>query len=194
MGKVRDRMSPSSGKMRKLDDSELDVAAAIEAIQAAIEGTQAVSGPLTDTQLRATAVPVVDDSIVILTADVTADDSDKSFTVTALKVWQPLSVQVSLVTTATVGNRQMTIDITDGSDNLLARVRAGAVQAASLTYTYTFGLGLDKDVAPIALHLTAPLPAMLLAAGYKIRVYDSAAVAAAADDMTVRIITAERAA
>jgi hypothetical protein len=213
------------------------VAARLPALgQAAMAGSQPVviannqsavpvSGPLTDTQLRATAVPVsaaqlpaalgqaamaaslpvvmasdqsavpvVDDYTPTEVADVTAADSDKTFTVTALKVWLVEAIHVLLTSTATVGNRQMTVDITDDGGNVLARVRAGATQAASLAYSYTFGIGLDKDVAPIALHLTAPLPQMSLLAGWKIRVYDSAAIAAAADGMTVEMVVAERAA
>ena len=130
----------------------------------------------------------------IVTADATADDSDKTFEVTASKIWQLMVVQVSLTTTAAVGNRQMTVDVTDDSDNLLARMRAGVTQAASLTYTYTFGVGLSDQPAVLSLHLTTPLLPLILPAGYKIRVYDSAAIAAAADDMTVRITIMERAA
>jgi len=88
----------------------------------------------------------------------------------------------------------MTIDVTDASDNLLARMRAGVTQAASLTYTYTFGVGLADQPAVLSLHLTTPLLPLILPAGYKIRVYDSAAIAAAADDMTVRVTVMERAA
>jgi hypothetical protein len=157
------------------------------------QGTMATSLPVVMASDQS-AVPVVDDYTPTEVADVTADDSDKTFTVTAAKVWQVQTIHVSLTSTATAGNRQMTVDYTDDANNVLARVRAGATQAASLTYSYTFGIGLDKDVAPIGLHLTAPLPQMSLLAGWKIRVYDSAAIAAAADDLTVEIVVAERAA
>ena len=139
-------------------------------------------------------VAVTDPWDTVVTADVTADDSDKTIAVTASKVWQLLSIQVSLATTAAVGDRQMTVDVTDASDNLLARMRAGVTQAASLTYTYTFGVGLSDQPAVLSLHLTTPLLPLILPAGYKIRVYDSAAIAAAADDMTVRVTVMERAA
>ena len=49
----------------------------------------------------------------------TADDSDNTFTVPANTEYQILSVYVSLVTTATVGNRQMAVQALDASDNVL---------------------------------------------------------------------------
>ena len=139
-------------------------------------------------------VAVIDTWSPGVTTDATADDSDKTFTVPADTIWQPLAVTVTLATTATVGNRQMTVDLLTDADVLLARVRAAATQEEDTTYTYTFAIGLDKDFAPIALHLCAPLSPLLLAAGYKIRVWDSAAIAAAADDMTVSVTVLERAA
>lgn len=126
------------------------------------------------------------------TADATADDSDKTFTAPASRQWRVRSIGVRLVTTATVGNRQLDILITDGSDNLLIKLAAGAVQAASLTRDYTFAPALPNDTAFANGAMARALPeGLVLPAGYKVRVYDSAAIDAAADDLTVRILLEE---
>lgn len=123
----------------------------------------------------------------------TADDSDNTWTVPANTEYQILSVYVSLVTTATVGNRQMAVQALDSSNNILIGARAGAVQAASLTRVYNFAPGLPTDVAfRDTDYLAVSMPPIFLAAGQKLRVWDKAAIAAAADDMTVRIQIASR--
>lgn len=123
----------------------------------------------------------------------TADDSDNTFTVPANTEYQILNVYVSLVTTATVGNRQMTVQALDSSDNVIAGARAGAVQAASLTRIYNFAPGMPQDTAfRDTDYLAVSLPVILLAPGQKLRVYDKAAIAAAADDMIVRVQVASR--
>ena len=128
-----------------------------------------------------------------LQADVTADDSDKTFTVPAGKSWVLQSVYVRLVTMATVGNRQMEVKLTDGSNNELLTIRAGAVQAASLTRFYNFGPDFgDLTAFRDTDSLTSPFPVGLtLPTGFKVRVFDKAAIAAAADDMDVRILVEE---
>ncbi len=128
-----------------------------------------------------------------LQSDVTANDSDKTFTIPVSTQWQPMAILVDLVTTATVGNRQVTVLITNAADLAIASIKAGVVQAASLTRRYTFGLGLADQVAFVDTScLTTPLPVLVLPAGYKLRVYDSAAVAAAADDMEVQMLVNAR--
>jgi hypothetical protein len=121
-----------------------------------------------------------------LQSDVTANDSDKTFTVPTGYMWQIISIRVELVTTATVGNRQIVIELTDGT-NVILRALAGIVQAASLTRYYNFYVGAPNLTAFIdTAHLANPLPdGMMLLSGYKVRVYDKAAVDAAADDMSV---------
>lgn len=123
----------------------------------------------------------------------TADDSDNTFTVPADTEYQILSVYVSLVTTATVGNRQMAVQALDSSNNILIGVRAGATQAASLTRVYNFAPGMPQDTLfRDTDYLAVSMPPIFLAAGQKLRVWDKAAVAAAADDMTVRVQIASR--
>lgn len=117
--------------------------------------------------------------------DSAANDSDKTITVPASQVWELQCVHISLVTTATVGNRQVEVRVTDGSDNVIWQGSAGAVQAASLTRVYEFFPSAPLPTAFTDGKITVPMPAMTLEAGWKIRVLDNAAVDAAADDMTV---------
>ncbi|MCI0352273.1 MAG: hypothetical protein L0Z53_22880 [Acidobacteriales bacterium] len=128
-----------------------------------------------------------------LQSDVAANDSDKTFTVPASTTWSVNTIFVKLVSTATAGNRQIEVKITDGSDVEILTIRAGAVQAASLTRFYNFGHGLaDLTAFRDTDALSNPLPRQLvLPAGYKIRVRDKTAVDAAADDMDVHLLIEE---
>jgi len=135
-----------------------------------------------------------DDWHPTLLADETADDSDKSFAVPADTEYQVLWIWVELTTTATAGNRQMTIEIQDSAADVIGRVKAGIVQAASLTRNYMFAPALaDLTAFRDTAYLMTPLPpTLVLPEAFIVRVYDSAAVAAAADDMIVQIGVALR--
>jgi hypothetical protein len=125
-------------------------------------------------------------------ADAAANDSDKTFTVPAGKAWRLASVYAQLVSTATVGNRQLDVLITDGSDNPVARYKAGAVQAASLTREYIFAPQHPQETGFTGTTMLRALgEALVLPAGYKVRVFDSAAIDAAADDLTARLLVEE---
>jgi len=131
-----------------------------------------------------------------LQSDTSADDSDKTFTVPAATIWQVLSLYVAYTSTADVGNRQLVVEVQDGSSNVIGQIRAGVVQAASLTYSYMFAPGLaDLTSVRDTTFIMTPLPASwVLPAGYVLRIYDSKAIAAAADDMILRLLIAARAA
>lgn len=132
-------------------------------------------------------------SNVIQQSDATLNDSDKTLIVPAGKQWLVFNVYAKLVSTATVGNRQLDVLITDGSDNEMAKFVAGAGQAASLTRTYVFAPGHPQETAfTNGLMLRTLAGYLILPAGYKVRVFDSAAIDAAADDMTVRMLVEER--
>ena len=129
----------------------------------------------------------------VLTIDAAINDSDKLIVVPAAKQWIIQSVAVNLISTASVGNRQIRVDIRDGSANLLASVAAGAVQAASLTRDYTFAPGLVNQTVFVDDILITSFPeGIILLPTYDVRVYDSAAIDAAADDMIVRLLVRER--
>lgn len=118
--------------------------------------------------------------------DAAANDSDKTFTVPNNEMWKLNFLHVILVTTATVGNRIITLEIDDADGNNLIDLYAGAVQAASLTRHYDFIQGIYRETSFVNGELHVPIPQdCYLGPGYTLRVYDSAAIAAAADDMTV---------
>lgn len=136
---------------------------------------------------------VNDDWTPGLQAEESANDSDKEFAVPASTEWRVKWIWVELTSTGDAGNRQMAIEIQDDSDDVIAQVRAGAVQAASQVRYYLF--------APYASDLTAfrdtdfimnPIPEFILPAGYDVRVFDKAAIQAAADDMVVQMMVEAR--
>jgi hypothetical protein len=118
--------------------------------------------------------------------DAIANDSDKTYTVPAGEEWYVVSVFAVLAATATVGNRRVTVQVLDASDNVLASVPAGAVQAASATVSYNFAPGIADQTSAVNSVLGTSLPAFVLGAGMKLKVFDAAAIDAAADDLTVR--------
>lgn len=127
-----------------------------------------------------------------LQVDETANDSDKTFTVPANTLWTPLHIWVELTTTSTVGNRQMALQFRDASADVIGEVRAGLVQAASLTYKYSFYVGaLDLTSLRDTDFLSTPIPFFPLPEAFDVRVYDKTAVAVAADDMIVQMMVRE---
>jgi hypothetical protein len=124
-----------------------------------------------------------------LKSDVTANNSAKTITVPRYGLWAIKSIFVKLATTATVGNRQLRLSILTADNTVIFFTEALAVQAASLTYRYHFVPGVPNEDHNAKLWLQNGLPADLkLPAGYKIKIEDTAAVAAAADDMDVHIL------
>ena len=129
-----------------------------------------------------------------LYSDELANDSDKTIAVPTGGEWQVLWIWVELTTTAAPGDRQIVIEIQDAAADVTAQIRAGIVQAASLTRYYLFAPAVadligfrDTDF------LMTPLPpTIILNEGQLIRVYDNNAVAAAADDMVVQLQYAAR--
>jgi len=139
--------------------------------------------------------PVRDTWRISALEDLTADDSDKTFTVPASIEYQILWIWVELTSDATVGDRQLEIEVQNsGADVIAEWARAGIVQAASLTRNYLFApaisdLGTFRDTD----YLTTPIPSGgFLQAGDILRVFDNNVVAVAADDMIVHIKIASR--
>lgn len=126
-----------------------------------------------------------------LKSDVTPNNSVKTITVPRYGLWAITSIFVKLATTATVGNRQLRLSILAPDDTVIFFTEALAVQAASLTYRYHFIPGAANEDRSAKLWLQNGLPPDLkLPAGYKIKIEDTAAVAASADDMDVHIMYA----
>lgn len=119
---------------------------------------------------------------------------DKNFIVPADRYWRILNIEATAVTAGAVGNRELVLQIdraVTGDTQPYVDVRAGATQAASLTYYYSFH--------PFATRLTSvadtdwlstPIPDVTLPEGWKIRIFDEAVIGttAAPDDIEIRMI------
>lgn len=135
-----------------------------------------------------------DEFEIILTAEETADDSDKVIPVPDGKIWKLQSVWVELTASADAGNRQLELQIRDGADDVVARFVAGAVQAESTTRHYLFAPGVADMTAFRDTDLISnPIPELFLPDGWDIRIFDNNAIAAAADDMVVQLTVLEQA-
>lgn len=124
------------------------------------------------------------------TRDATLNDSDKEFTVPAGKIWDLKAIVSTLTATATVGNRLMQNVITDGTNEVIRTQRTASITASQVSiFRVTVGEGATGAVGNgfqgANVSTLDALPALILPAGYVIRVYDSAAIDAAADDLTV---------
>ena len=133
---------------------------------------------------------------VSLLSDETLNDSDKTFVVPADTEYQILWIWVEFSATATVGDRQIVIEVQDtGADVIAQWARAGVVQAANLVRFYLFAPAVadltgfrDLDF------LSTPIPpTSFLQAGDILRIYDNNAVDAAADDMIIQMQIGSRA-
>jgi len=119
-----------------------------------------------------------------VSVDSAANDSDKTLTVPVGQFWVIQTLFVTFATSADVGNRQIVVVVSDGT-NTLGIFNADSTQAGSTTEYYTFSPNYGSATETPATFHYAPLPVYSLDAGSTIRVYDSATVAAAADDMTL---------
>lgn len=128
-----------------------------------------------------------------LILDVVVDLSDKSFVVPAGRRYRLYYGQITLISTAVVGNRQMALEVQDDSANVIFRSLAGAVQAASLTREYHFAPNPVREAAFVNGQIMVPTPPeLILLPGWTLRFYDTAAIDAAADDMTVAALVENR--
>lgn len=127
--------------------------------------------------------------------DATLNDSDKSFTVPADKIWNLIGIQAALKATATVGNRVMTANAANPAGDFIwtsgntaaiaAAAHGGVTYYPSQTMSTTNIRGVD-DGTGLTVTLNGSLPnPMILTAGCTIRVFDLAAIDPAADDMVV---------
>lgn len=125
----------------------------------------------------------------VLLTDTDLNDTSKDFVVPSGYIYELLYGQVSLVTTSTVGNRQLAIQILDDDSVVITTINAGAVQAASTTRQYNFIQGVPRETSFVTNSLNVAIPdEFIMLPGYTIRVIDTAAIDAAADDMTVQLM------
>ncbi|MDB4278431.1 hypothetical protein N9917_02375 [Deltaproteobacteria bacterium] len=118
--------------------------------------------------------------------DETANDSDKSWTVPDNEVWKITRMCSSFTSSATVGNRIITVREENAAGDVLQRLVSGKVQAASSTVSYCFLQGIFRETTVVNGSLQVPIPIdFYIPGGNVLRVLDSAAVDAAADDMVI---------
>jgi len=147
-----------------------------------------------DSEAGRMLVPVITEPVpknIIQISDVIVNDSDKSLTVPSGKQWKVLYGHILFITTATVGDRRISLQIIDENNNIIYIVEALNVQAASLTERYTFGQFGDVSESVGNRHLI-PIPHdTILPENFDLRVFDIGAVDATADDLIVRMIVEE---
>jgi len=118
--------------------------------------------------------------------DAAPNDSDKSFTVPEWKAWRLESVFWELVASGTAGNRAVVIEIKDSGGSTIYLGPAISYISASVTGRGTAFPGNALSTATVTAQ-QFPLIRALLPAGCMVRVYDSASIDAAADDLTVAL-------
>jgi hypothetical protein len=97
-----------------------------------------------------------------------------------------LSVAVSFTSSATVGNRQLILQVLDSASNVLSTYSAGAVQAASLTNRYNFMPCGAREAAFVNSEINIPIPFdLIVPSGGSIKISDQANIAAGVDTMVV---------
>lgn len=88
---------------------------------------------------------------------------------------------------ATVGNRQIAMEVLDSADAKLFSVSAGAVQAASLTRDYEFLQGIYRETSFVDGEIQVAVPnSLVIKPGQKLKFYDSANISAA-DTMLITL-------
>lgn len=142
---------------------------------AAIPG--ASTGKLTSDGLRvfsihpafsAGAAPDGPGTIRSITGTDPAAGAEISETVPADARWRLMGVGLTLVTDATAANREVRLVIDDGT-TIIAEIPAGVTQVASETRRYSFGAGFPRGAGAQSLNVIAPLPPVVLGAGYRVR-------------------------
>ena len=103
------------------------------------------------------------------------------------------SIWLEFATDATVGNRQLQIDIRDDAADVIFQMRVGIVQAASITRYYALSPHLvDLTAFRDTDYLMTPFPELTLAESWSVRIWDNNAVAVAGDDLIIQVITETR--
>lgn len=134
---------------------------------------------------------VIQGGITRVITDAALNDSSKDFVVPDGKNWELLLASVSLVASATVGNRRITMQILSGA-TVIYSAPAGAVQAASATVAYDFAPALGQPSSVVAGRLGVGIPqSLVIGGGMTVRFLDTTAVDAAADDMTCNLMVRE---
>jgi len=136
------------------------------------------------------------------TYDATINDSDKSWTVPAGKLWELKHVHFETSNSAVAGNRLLLILVTDGTNAIWCSGYCAAIAASNTGIVETFVGAIFTTTntqvfklsgsGPSGAVLRVPLPPnFILKPGYVLRVYDAAAVDAAGDDTIASVLYIE---
>ena len=119
-----------------------------------------------------------------IVSDLTLNDSDKTLTVDAGELWEIISLFVDFTATATVGNRQLMIDVRDDNNVVVGRYPSVVNITASLQRFVTWAAGIGGTISGLGGNQVASIPVHLwLPAAWDLRIYDRTEVDAAADDL-----------
>ena len=126
---------------------------------------------------------------IVLVSDILANNSDKLFTNnTNNQTWLIHSIRVELTATATAGTRILQIDVQDTSNDVVLSLGSDTTRIASGSQTWEFVRGGQANLVHVSGAITESLPDVFVMPGFDLRVFDSSATAAAADDMVVHIV------
>jgi len=122
-----------------------------------------------------------------LSSDTTANDSDKTITVTTGQVWHVHAIRVTLAATGTAGTRTLSIVLKDDSSNTVYTYSIDNPNVtAGQTMTWNF-YPEAISVAPVdgSTEGSQAFHDLRLPEGYGLNILDSAGIDAAADDLSI---------
>jgi hypothetical protein len=110
----------------------------------------------------------------------------KTFTVPEGEIWEICWAHIILVSSATVGNRNLLVVIKDEDGNQVFDFTVVVTQAASLTRHYTFQQGVYRESAFSGDDIQIPIPKdLFMTSGFTATISDVNDVDAAADQAKV---------
>ena len=123
--------------------------------------------------------------------DGSLNDSDKSFATPAGKYRLIKAIYASFVSTATVGNRILTIEVTNAAGTeVYWRAQSVSIAASQTRYIHAGAVPMAVVSAfggNNSVYYEMSVPELILSPGEILRVYDSGTIDVAADDMIVAI-------
>ena len=128
-------------------------------------------------------------------SNATTSSSDKTITIEDNHLYQIMSIYVDYTTNATVGARQLEVQLRDESNNVLDFILPGLTQAESLNYFYAFNLN-HRDLTSLrdSDKVFTTMPFWVVNKRWNLRVFDNNAVDASGvgEDMIVRVTFMDR--
>lgn len=119
--------------------------------------------------------------------NVRESEADNSYLYTARQRIQLTFIHVIYTSDATVGNRQLVVEVKDDAGNVRVDFHAGAVQAASLVRHYVFQSGIYRETSFVNDEIQVAIPmGMTLEPNWTVTVRDADNVSVG-DSMVVSI-------